>query len=98
LCELEDLKPNVPQTFEVEERFVVAVAIEGSVHCIEDLCTHDGGTLSDGELDGYCMVCPRHGAKFDVRDGHVVCMPATENTPSHEIKIDGSRVLIRLRD
>jgi 3-phenylpropionate/trans-cinnamate dioxygenase ferredoxin subunit len=58
----------------------------------------DGGTLGDGELDGYCLVRPRHGAKFDVRNGHVVCMPATENTPSHEVRIDGDQVLVRLSD
>jgi 3-phenylpropionate/trans-cinnamate dioxygenase ferredoxin subunit len=98
LCELAELPPNAPKTFEIDERFVVAVLIDGHVHCIEDLCTHDGGTLSDGELDGFCMVCPRHGAKFDVRNGHVVCMPATENTPSHEVRIDGTRVLVRLND
>jgi 3-phenylpropionate/trans-cinnamate dioxygenase ferredoxin subunit len=77
---------------------VVLVRYDQQIYCIEDLCTHDGGTLGDGELEGFCLVCPRHGAKFDVRDGHVVCMPATEDTPSHEVRIDGDQVLVRLRD
>ncbi len=77
---------------------MVLVRYDSQVYCIEDLCTHDGGTLGDGELDGFCLVCPRHGAKFDVRNGHVVCMPATEDTPSHEVRIDGDRVLVRLRN
>ncbi|MFN7627354.1 MAG: non-heme iron oxygenase ferredoxin subunit [Pirellula sp.] len=98
VCELGDLKPGKPSTFEVEDRFVVVVHLDGQIYCIEDLCTHDGGTLGDGELEGNCLVCPRHGAKFDVRNGHVTCMPATENTPSHEVKIDGSRILVRLND
>lgn len=98
VCELAELQPNVQQTFEVDGRFVVVVSIDGNVYAIEDLCTHDGGTLGDGELDGFCLMCPRHGAKFDVRNGHAVCMPATENTPGHEVRVEGSRVLIRLRD
>ncbi|MFN9602359.1 MAG: Rieske 2Fe-2S domain-containing protein [Planctomycetota bacterium] len=87
-----------PKSVEVLDRFVVLVRYDSQVYCIEDLCTHDGGTLGDGELDGFCLVCPRHGAKFDVRNGHVVCMPATEDTPSHEVRIDGDRVLVRLRN
>lgn len=83
---------------EVLDRFVVLVRYDQQVYCIEDLCTHDGGTLGDGELEEFCLICPRHGAKFDVRTGHVVCMPATEDTPSHEVQIDGDRVLVRLRD
>jgi len=98
VCELGELTPGKPSTFEVDDRFVVVVQLDGQVYCIEDLCTHDGGTLGDGELEGHCLVCPRHGAKFDVRNGHVTCMPATENTPSHEVKIDGSQVMIRLND
>jgi 3-phenylpropionate/trans-cinnamate dioxygenase ferredoxin subunit len=98
ICELSELLPNVPRTFEVKDRFIVVVAIGGNVYSIEDLCTHDGGTLGDGELEDFCIMCPRHGAKFDVRNGHAVCMPATENTPSHEIQIDGTRVLVRLND
>lgn len=74
------------------------VRYDAEVYCIEDLCTHDGGTLGDGELDGFCLICPRHGAKFDVRNGHVLCMPATEDTPSHEVRIDDGKVLVRLQD
>lgn len=95
---LDDLLEGQPKTLEVHDRFVVLVRYGREVYGIEDLCTHDGGTLGDGQLEGYCLVCPRHGAKFDVRNGHAMCMPATENTPSHDVRIDGDRVLIRLRD
>ncbi|MFO0014774.1 MAG: non-heme iron oxygenase ferredoxin subunit [Planctomycetota bacterium] len=97
-CRLDELQSGKPKTVEVLDRFVVLVRYDQQIYCIEDLCTHDGGTLGDGELEGFCLVCPRHGAKFDVRDGHVVCMPATEDTPSHEVRIDGDQVLVRLRD
>ena len=47
-------------------------------HCIEDLCTHDGQPLTNGEFANGCITCPRHGAKFDVTTGAPKCMPATE--------------------
>ncbi|MEQ1825165.1 MAG: non-heme iron oxygenase ferredoxin subunit [Pirellula sp.] len=97
-CKLSDLKPNQPNTFEIDDRFVVLVIVDGQVYCVEDLCTHDGGTLGDGELHGLCLICPRHGAKFDVRNGHAMCMPATEPTLSHEVKIQNDEVHVRIRD
>ena len=98
MCQLDELRSGQPKSVEVQDRFVVLVRYDAEVYCIEDLCTHDGGTLGDGELDGFCLICPRHGAKFDVRNGHVLCMPATEDTPSHEVRIDDGKVLVRLQD
>ena len=46
--------------------------VEGRFHAIDDVCTHDGGPLADGELSGHTIACPRHGAKFDVRTGAIV--------------------------
>jgi 3-phenylpropionate/trans-cinnamate dioxygenase ferredoxin component len=92
----DQLKLNTPATFEVDDRFIVIVKNDDGVFCIDDVCTHDGGTLGDGEYADNCLVCPRHGAKFDVKTGDAVAMPATEPTVSHEVKIDGDDVLVRL--
>jgi 3-phenylpropionate/trans-cinnamate dioxygenase ferredoxin subunit len=54
--------------------------------------------LGDGQLDGQCLVCPRHGAKFDVKNGKAMCMPATEDTPSHTVRVDGTKVFVALSD
>ena len=82
--------------FEVDERLVVVVHVEGLFYCIDDVCTHDGGPLGDGELCGFEIACPRHGAKFDVRTGAALTMPATEATAAHEIKVDGDDVYVKL--
>jgi len=97
-CALGELKPGQPRTVEIEDRFVVLVRIDGDVYCIDDVCTHDGGTLGDGTLDDHCLACPRHGAKFDVRTGQAVTMPATEATGSHEVKIIDSIVYVKLSE
>ena len=98
-CKLSELKPNQATSIEVSDRFVVLVLLnDGKVYCVEDLCTHDGGTLGDGELDGNCLICPRHGAKFDVKTGNAICMPATEGTLSHEVRIKDDDVFVQLKD
>lgn len=85
------------QTFEVDGQWVVLVCLDGQVYCLDDVCTHDGGTLGDGELDHGCLVCPRHGAKFDVKTGDAVAMPATEPTLVHEVRVVEDDVQVRLR-
>jgi 3-phenylpropionate/trans-cinnamate dioxygenase ferredoxin subunit len=81
---------------EVDDHYVVIVRIDDQFYCLDDVCTHDGGTLGDGELDGFCLSCPRHGAQFDVRDGSAVTMPATEPTGSHAVRVDGDKIFVRL--
>jgi 3-phenylpropionate/trans-cinnamate dioxygenase ferredoxin component len=83
---------------EVDDRVVVLVHTGGQFYCVDDLCSHDGGTLGDGDLEDHCLVCPRHGAKFDVRDGSVVAMPATTGIPAHEVKVENGVVYVRIND
>ncbi|HTM52940.1 MAG TPA: non-heme iron oxygenase ferredoxin subunit [Pirellulales bacterium] len=83
---------------EVDDRLVVLVHVAGRYYAIDDVCTHDGGPLGEGQLDGFTIACPRHGAKFDVRDGRALTMPATRGTVAHEVKVQGDDVLVRLRD
>ncbi|MCI0335594.1 MAG: non-heme iron oxygenase ferredoxin subunit [Planctomycetes bacterium] len=85
---------------EVGERLVVLIHAAGHWYALDDICTHDGGPLSEGPLDAQSgtIVCPRHGAKFDIRTGAALTMPATKPTMAHEVKIDGDQIFVRLRD
>lgn len=83
---------------EIGERLVVLAHVGGQFFCIDDVCTHDGGPLGEGTLEGYEIACPRHGAKFDVRNGCAKTMPATENTVSHDVKVDGGEIFVRIRE
>ena len=85
-------------TVDVDERLVVLIHAGGSWYCLDDVCTHDGGPLGEGPLEDNALVCPRHGAKFDVRTGEALTMPATEPTAVHEVKIDGDDVLVRISE
>ncbi|HUS40722.1 MAG: non-heme iron oxygenase ferredoxin subunit [Pirellulales bacterium] len=85
-------------TVECGDDIVVVFHVDGQFTCIDDVCTHDGGPLGDGELDGCHIICPRHGASFDIRTGAAVTMPATQDTRVHETKIDGNDILVKLND
>ena len=84
---------------EVGERLVVLIHAAGHFYALDDICTHDGGPLSEGPLDPAraTIACPRHGAKFDIRTGAAVTMPATKPTRSHEVKIEGDKFSCGLR-
>ncbi len=69
--------------------------LEGEIYALEDMCTHDGGPLGDSPLINGCEVqCPRHGARFDVRTGAALCMPAFQPTITYETRIEGNDILI----
>ena len=83
---------------EFEEETVIVFNINDHFYCIADLCTHDGGPLEDGELDGYEVACPRHGARFDVRDGKVCSMPAVTPVPTFAIKVEDGDIYVENPD
>ena len=96
VAKLSELAGTRKICLEVEDRFVVLVELNGTIYCLDDVCTHDGGPLGEGEIDGNCLVCPRHGAKFDIRTGAAVAMPATEPTATHQVRIEGDQIFVRI--
>jgi 3-phenylpropionate/trans-cinnamate dioxygenase ferredoxin component len=83
---------------EVDDRLVVVLRVSGELFAIDDVCTHDGGPLGEGELDDHTIACPRHGAQFDIRDGRALTMPATRPTAAHEVKLEGDEVFVKLHE
>ncbi len=96
VAQVGELQDPGKQLIEVDDQFVVLCLIAGEYFCVDDVCTHDGGTLGDGELCGHELICPRHGARFDVRNGAALCMPATEGTGRHEVRVDGSDIQVMI--
>ena len=98
VAEAADFADPDRQLVEVDDRLVVLVHAGGHFYALDDVCTHDGGPLSDGEIDpaGCTIACPRHGAKFDLASGAAKTMPATKPTVAHEVKVENGGVLVRL--
>jgi 3-phenylpropionate/trans-cinnamate dioxygenase ferredoxin subunit len=70
--------------------------VEGQFYAIDDVCTHDGGPLDQGELFEYEIECPRHGARFDVRSGKALCLPAIFPVKTYPVRVDGSEVQVEV--
>lgn len=98
VAKVSDLPEPGKQVVEVDDRVVALFHAAGNFWATDDVCTHDGGTLADGVLDGVTIACPRHGAKFDIRSGAALTMPATRPTVVHDVKVEGNDVYVRLRD
>ena len=98
VCKTIDIPDPGKATFEVEDRFVVVFHLDGEFYALDDCCTHDGGPLGEGIIDGFQIVCPRHGARFDIRSGKVLCMPAVVDVPAHEVKVEGDEVWVRIME
>lgn len=81
---------------DIDETAIVIFNILGELFAIGDLCSHDDGPLGDGEVIGYQIVCPRHGAKFDVRTGKVLSLPAIVDIPSYPVRVVNGQIEIGL--
>jgi 3-phenylpropionate/trans-cinnamate dioxygenase ferredoxin subunit len=87
IAPVEDL-PNGERLFvEIDEQAIVIFNIAGQYYAIGDVCSHDDGPVGDGELDGFEITCPRHGATFDVRDGKVLSLPAIVDIPAYPVRV-----------
>ena len=90
----DEIGPGEKKIVEVDGVEIVVVNLAGKFYAIEDVCTHDGGPLGEGQLDGCQIVCPRHGAHFDVRTGAALTMPAVEGVPTLEVKVENGDLLV----
>jgi 3-phenylpropionate/trans-cinnamate dioxygenase ferredoxin subunit len=100
VADVSDVPDPGKELVEVSDRLVVLIHAAGHWYALDDVCTHDGGPLSEGPVNAAerTIVCPRHGAKFDIQNGAALTMPATKPTVAHEVKVEGDRVLVRLSD
>ena len=96
-CSASEIPDGGMQLVEVDDRLVIVFNVQGDFYCIDDVCTHDGGPLSEGEIEGCQISCPRHGTKFDVRNGEALTMPATQATGSHEVKLDAGNIYVKIK-
>ena len=73
---------------------VAVFHVGGAYYALADLCTHDGGELADGLLEGFVIECARHGARFDIRTGAALALPATAAVPMHAVRVIGDEIQV----
>jgi len=87
IASVNDLPSGERLFVDIGDAPVVLFNIAGEFFAIGDVCTHDDGPLGDGDLEGHNVVCPRHGAEFNVSTGKVVSMPAVVDIPAYPVRI-----------
>lgn len=92
---VDEIPPGERLVVEIGRRWVAIFNLEGQFYAIEDRCTHDDGPLAEGELKGCEVICPRHGARFDIRNGRVLSAPALVDVPIFETRVVGRDIQIR---
>jgi glycine betaine catabolism B len=84
---------------EVDGEKVCIANVEGKYYAIGNVCTHMGGPLAEGTLEGHVVQCPWHGSRFDITNGKVLRPPAMREEPTYEVKIeDNNTILVKKRD
>lgn len=87
--------PNGERLFvDLGDKPIVIFNIAGQFFAIGDVCTHDDGPLGDGDLEGFNIVCPRHGGEFDVRSGKVMQMPAVVDIPAYPVLVKDGMLFV----
>jgi 3-phenylpropionate/trans-cinnamate dioxygenase ferredoxin subunit len=92
----EKLGPQQRDVFDIEGYYIAVFNVDGTYYAFEDMCTHDEGPLAEGVLEGYEIECERHGAKFDIRTGKAVKLPAVTPTRRFEVRIHEGDVQIAI--
>ncbi|MBF6599742.1 MAG: non-heme iron oxygenase ferredoxin subunit [Dehalococcoidia bacterium] len=86
--------PGTITVHEVGGRRIALCNVNGRFYAIDDVCTHDGGPLDQGVLEGNLVECPRHGAKFDVESGRAVVLPAVRPVRTYPVEVEGDDVKV----
>lgn len=92
---VEELPPGSWRVVDVDGALIAVFNIDGEYHAIEDVCTHDGSTLTGGDIEDDVIVCPRHGAKFSIKTGEVLAPPAYEPIDTFPVRIEEGKVQVK---
>jgi len=81
---------------EVNGKKIAIFNVAGSFHAIDDTCSHRGGSLSQGMIEGEKVTCPWHGAVFDIRSGEVLGPPAPKGVARYNVRVDGVQIEVEI--
>ena len=96
VCKTNDVPDPGRAALEVDNHLIVMIHLDGKFYALDDACSHEGGPLGEGILEGYQLVCPIHGSRFDVRTGKALSTPAVHSISVYEVKVEGNNVFVKI--
>jgi nitrite reductase/ring-hydroxylating ferredoxin subunit len=95
VAETKDIHSSNMRAIDLDGERIGIANVDRSYYAIGNICTHLGGPLNEGKLEGYDVECPWHGSKFDVRIGEPTRSPAQQPVPGYEVKVERNSILVR---
>ena len=96
LASKSDVPAGQVRVFQAGGRRIALCNVDGEFFAIADLCSHDNGPLGEGELFDQTIECPRHGARFDIRTGRALCLPAILPVPTYPVEARDEEIWVAL--
>ncbi len=96
VADTKEIQPGTAKLVEVAGRKIALFNVDGQFYALDDTCTHRGGPLSEGSMEGDSVTCPWHGATFDIKTGQVQGPPAPKGVASFKVQVEGSDIKIEL--
>ena len=93
-----DLKPGEMTYVEVDDVPICLINLDGEYHALNDVCTHQEASLSDGTIDGDEIECPLHGGVFDIRTGAPVAFPVVVPVEKYRVRVVDDEVQVSVRE
>jgi 3-phenylpropionate/trans-cinnamate dioxygenase ferredoxin component len=95
VARVDELAPGEWRVADVDGAAVVIFNLGGEYFALEDVCTHDGGQLTGGTIEGDRIECPRHGARFCIRTGEALSAPAYEPAATFPVRVENGEIQVR---
>jgi 3-phenylpropionate/trans-cinnamate dioxygenase ferredoxin subunit len=96
VAEVDELQAGDRILLDIDGEPIAVFNIAGSYFAIKDVCSHDDGPVAEGPLDDHHIECPRHGAKFDIRSGEALTLPAVVDIPAYPVRLVGKEIQLGL--
>jgi nitrite reductase/ring-hydroxylating ferredoxin subunit len=99
----DEIRPGEMKAFNIEGKDILLAGYEGSYYAIDNKCTHMGGDLSKGRLEGKIIICPRHKSRFDITTGRCIAGPKigflklkTKDEAAYKVRLEGSNIEVEV--
>ena len=95
-CATDEIPVGSREVFDLDRMSIVLFNVDGAYYAVEDMCSHEEYELHDGDLDGFVLKCPKHGATFDIRNGDFLSAPAYFPIKSFPVRVEDGNVQVGL--
>ena len=89
-----EIPPGTAKRVQVNGHTVAVANVRGTIYAIDDTCTHEEESLSEGPVVGEIIVCPKHGSRFHLPTGRVLSLPAVRPVNTYAVKVEGDDILV----